>query len=100
MAGTTFVAHEDLSVTASAGLTSTTYAANSISPKVNYARVQVDGGSIRYRFTGTPTATSGALAKDGALIELESTDEVTSFKAISVTGSAVVLHAQYGSRGV
>ncbi len=100
MAGTVFVAHEDLSVTASAALTSATYAAGTVTPKPNYARIQVDGGSIRYRFTGTPTATSGQLAASGATIELESTDEITGFKAISVTGSAVVLHTSYGSRGI
>lgn len=60
------------------------------------ALLVVETNPIRWLATGdAPTATNGTLAPVGAVITLDSPDQILSFKAIAIGADAVV-SAQFG----
>lgn len=92
MAGTSFFAYEDLTVSTTAvGFTAATFAG------ATKATVYVEGAPVRFRITGTPTATSGDTLEIGARVELESADEVNRIKFISRDGASATLRCHFGT---
>ena len=94
MSAVQYSAFEALSVsTSSVGFTTATYG------RVDHAIVMVEGGSVRVRFDGTaPTASVGYILDDGDTLELESDNEISHARFISVDGGTITLHANFGTK--
>ena len=91
MAGTSFHAYEDLAVSTTAvGFTVATFA------RASKATVLVQGAPVRFRFSGTPTATAGDTLEIGDRLELESADEVSRVLFISRDGASATLRCHFG----
>lgn len=85
------IGYEDLSISTTAtGFTSATYSG------ADHAMVLVEDGSVRFRMSGTPTATVGDLLRAGDRIELNGASELAGVKFISKDGNTVTLRCSYG----
>lgn len=91
MAGVSFFAYEDLSVSTTAvGFTAATRGT------AGRATVLVEGAPVRFRITGTPTASVGDTLEIGDRMELESADEVSRITFISRDGATATLRCHFG----
>lgn len=94
--GPAFFAYEDLTVAGSAvGFTAATYTRNGTVART--ARAYVEVAAIRFRVDGgTPSATVGEPVEVGGVIELNSPDQVSSFRAFRRDGVSATLRSQFG----
>ena len=91
MAGASFFAYENLAVSTTAvGFTAATRGT------ANTASILVEGAPVRFRVSGTPTASSGDTLEVGDRLELESRDEVQNVTFISRDGSSATLRCHFG----
>lgn len=91
MAGASYFAYEDLSVTGTAvGFTSATR------DTATTASVLVQGAPVRFRMSGTPTATVGDTLEVGDRLVLESRSEVQKVLFISRDGGTATLRCSFG----
>ncbi len=86
-----YFAYEDLSVSTTAvGFTAATRG------EASTASVLVEGAPVRFRLSGTPTATVGDTLEVGDRLLLESRSEVQGITFISRDGSAATLRCSFG----
>lgn len=84
------VAGASASLTVPAGATGATINVEADAADLGSSRV------LRYRDDGgVPTSSVGALAGDGAQINLINQSQLQNFRAIRVTGNSVILNIQY-----
>lgn len=75
-------------------LTASIYKPSGVTPSL--AMVSVEGGTIRYRVVGAPSATSGHLA--AGTFTICGYDNIAAFKAIRITTDALLTITYYRSK--
>jgi hypothetical protein len=87
------VGYEDLTVSTTAvGFTAATFG------EADYAMVLVQSAPVRFRFSGTATASSGDTLEIGDRLELDGVDELEHASFISRDGASATLRCSFGKK--